>query len=255
MIDFSMRKEPVSRFITLSLVCGLAVAANLLVMTFRDFFWFPIFLDTLFTAAVTFAFGFIPGIAVAVLTWVADSFLVGIYPFHPFILVAIVEVSLIRILKPVAPEIPRLPQSAAPKAVMQDGKILAVSGLFVRLVPIYFACVIAASVMGGLIDFVYHTMMGVERPHLTGTNAMVMAFMQSGIHVLPANILSRLSVNIIDRFVVVFVGYLIALGISLALQAFFPQVKRRHASQGKGRYPNQHDKYRDAASVNHGFHD
>lgn len=197
-----MCNERVSRLLQLSLICVLAVAANLLVMIFRHLAVFPLFLDTVFTVAVTFVFGFFPGLAVVALTWITDSLLgITTHPFHPFVIVAIAEVFLVHILKPASQPLPGLSFS-----------------IVGRLIPVYAACVLAVSVLGGVIDFAYHTVWDVQRPYYTGINVLRMAFLREGVHVLPANILSRVLVNMVDRLAVIFGGYLISLGIGRILQ-------------------------------------
>ena len=167
-IEFFMRHACTSRFIRFSLVCALAIAANLLVMLFRYLLWSPLFVDTVFTVAVTFALGLIPGFVVAVLTWAADGVMgFGLQPFHPFLLVAIAEVFLVHTLKPkdtAVAHIPQDPASGIRNSAMLDRKMFAISSVFARLILVYFVCVIAASVLGGLIDLVHHTLWGVERP-------------------------------------------------------------------------------------------
>ena len=74
---------------------------------------------------------------------------------------------------------------------------------------IYFVCVISASVLGGIINFVYRG----GGPDYIGVNALIMALTQGGLHELPASIFSRFKVNMVDRLIVIFGGYLVAWGI------------------------------------------
>jgi len=210
-----MRNIRATRLTMPVLICALAIAANLLVILFRSLLWLPLFVDTVFTAAVTFSMGLVPGLVVATLTWAADGFLWRVQPFHPFLLVAIAEVFIVHALKPASPDVARLPQSYASKT---DRKMLAIYRIFLRLILIYAACVIAASVLGGIIDLVYHAMLGAERPSYIAINAIMMALMQGGAHELPAGIFSRIQVNMIDRLVVVFGGYLVSRGIARVIE-------------------------------------
>ena len=62
----------------------------------------------------------------------------------------------------------------------------------------------------------YHTVLGAERPPYVGLNAIRMAFLHNEVPVLLANIFSRIQINMIDRFAVIFGGYLVSLAIRLA---------------------------------------
>ena len=91
-----MPNERTLRIIKFAMICALAVAANMFLILLRNFLWVPVFFDTVFTVAVTFAMGLFPGILVAVLTWLVDGLLsISVQTFHPFLLVAFVEVALV----------------------------------------------------------------------------------------------------------------------------------------------------------------
>lgn len=217
-----MRDENASRLIKIPLICALAAAANLLLMALRDTLQLPLFVDTVFTVAVAFALGVVPGIAVALLTWAADGALgIGNQPFHPFVLVAIAEVFLARALRPAEPQAALSPQGpvyGARDSAMRDRRTTALLGVFARLVLVYVACVISASVLGGVIDFLHRTVMGADHTYPTAINVLRMAFSREGIHVLPANVLSRVIANMVDRLFVVFGGYFASRLIARAVE-------------------------------------
>jgi len=209
-----MLNERTVRIIT---ICALAVAANMLLILLRHFLWVPLFLDTVFTVAVTFAMGLFPGILVAVLTWLADGLLpFNVQPFHPFVLVAIAEVIVVYLLRPTKTEgqIPTYHRFQTPQ--MRDKRMVFIIDICLRLIVVYIACVLAVSAVGGVIDVLYHTVGGAERPPYVGLNALRMAFLYNGVPVLLANIFSRIQITMIDRFVVIFGGYLASLAIRLA---------------------------------------
>ena len=198
-----MPSERMPKFIKIFLICVLAVAGNIFFILVRDTPWLPLFVDTIFTVAVTFALGLFPGLAVAVLTWAVDGAR-WIY-IHPFVIVSIVEVLLVHRLRPIDSG----EQSRGP-----EKRMTYIVGIFVRLILIYAACVVAVSVSGGVIDFLYHTVLGMERTPYVALNALRMAFLREGIPTLAANILARLQINMADRFIVVFGGYLVSRGIA-----------------------------------------
>jgi hypothetical protein len=105
----------------------------------KNFLRFPLFLDTVFTAAIAYTAGPIPGISVAVLTWL----LPGIYykSLDFFVICSVVEVLLICAFKPPAPVIPDF----APK----EKVIASYAGLAAKLMVLYILCAIAISVLGG----------------------------------------------------------------------------------------------------------
>jgi len=201
------------RIIKFALICALAVAANMFFILLRNFLWVPVFLDTVFTVAVTFALGFFPGILVAVLTWLVDGLLsISVQTFHPFLLVAFVEVALLYLLRPTKTE-GQIPAYQTPQ--MRDKRMISIVGVCLRLMVVYIACVLAVSVVGGVIDVLYHTVLGAERPPYVGLNAIRMAFLHNEVPVLLANIFSRIQINMIDRFAAIFGGYLASLAIRL----------------------------------------
>jgi len=212
---FCSEKRPCSRqhflrFVKLMLLCVAAAAANnLLAIFILHSMDFPLFMDTIFTVAVTFAAGLIPGIAVAVLGWI----MAGIHNayFHPFVVVALAEVLLVHWLKPVSSKIDDF--SPHDSAFLLDVKIAAKINTAARLMLLYLACVIALSALGGIIDFTFYYIGGREGFFFHTIEPFRTGFLRSGTRLLTANILSRILVNIADRFIVIFGGYLVSLGI------------------------------------------
>ena len=194
----------------LLLLCTAAAAANLLLTNFTlHSMDFPLFVDTVFTVAVTFAAGLIPGIAVAVLTWIAGC-IQNAY-FHPFVPVAIAEVLLVYRLKPAPPE--TIDFDPHDPAFMADIKTAGKINTAARLTLLYFACVVVLSGLGGIIDFVFYTVGGREGYFFHTIDTLRTGILRSGTHILTADILSRIFVNTADRFIVIFGGYLVSLGI------------------------------------------
>ena len=192
------------KVIKIAVFCILAILLNFLLSTFvMNFLRFPLFLDTVFTAAIAFAFGIIPGIIVAVLTWlIPNMYYFGIgFNFNFFVLCSIAEVLLVCVLKPPAPDIPNFSS--------EERVMASYIGLAFRLILLYIICAISISVLGGLIDYlsIYPVFFSVEdnfKPALITGNLPVLA----------VNILSRIPVNIVDRFIVIFGGYFISRGLA-----------------------------------------
>ena len=192
-----------SRFITLFLLC---VAAALLNWGFSLFVFhvltFPLFVNTIFTAAVTFHAGLVPGIAVIVINRLFR--LVEPGGMSLFILVSIVEVIIIWRLRPEL----TWPGLRGSRALAQTVNILW------RLALLYVAASLTASVLGGLIGF-YYILAEPEmaRERFSPNTVFQTVFYDGGIHQLATSILSRIPINLIDRAIVVFGGYFVALGI------------------------------------------
>jgi hypothetical protein len=210
-------QKHIARIIKLSLVCVLAAGANYLVHNFFvNFLKIPLFLDTVFSAAVSFAFGLVPGLVTVLLTKVAFVVFSG-GSFDPFIICGFVEVLLVSLLKPSNPG-----ESSAKGASMKrpsiKGRTIALPeaaltssvSIFARLMLLYIVCSIAVSVTGGIIEFIYHTVLPNPKLYFSAEDTLKLGLLESGIPPLAMNILSRIPVNFVDRFIVIFGGYFIS---------------------------------------------
>jgi hypothetical protein len=195
------------RFRTAKLIV-LCFFATVLSFAFNQFCLYvlriPLYLDTIFAAAVTFAVGLVPGLVVAILSLL----IVSIYynDFTMFFLCAIAEILLIWRLKPAAPK--------TPSHAKTDSIIASYAGVFARLMVLYIACAITVSIIGGVIDFLSYTVFGMEKTFFSAEDTFKLGLIRQNIHILGVNILSRIPVNIVDRFIVIFGGY----GISILLR-------------------------------------
>jgi len=189
--------------IILTALCITAVVLNILLSNFvMNFLRFPLFLDTVFTAAISFSFGIIPGIFTAMLTW----FLPCVYynGFNFYFLCSVAEVLIICAFKPSAPDT----SFYASKEKIAASLTALVSKLFL----LYILCAAAISVVGGVVDYITHLF--VERNYYSVDDLFKQGLFMSNMPVLAVNILSRLPINIVDRFIVIFGGYLISRGLA-----------------------------------------
>ncbi|MDR3160709.1 MAG: hypothetical protein LBU28_03745, partial [Spirochaetaceae bacterium] len=84
----------------LVLLCPLAAAANIgLSSLVREGLHAPLFLDTLFTTALTFSAGLLPGIATALLTMIITVSHDGLPEINLFVLCSIAEAVLVWIFR------------------------------------------------------------------------------------------------------------------------------------------------------------
>ena len=216
------------KIIKLSVLCILAVFMNiLLTVLFRDFLGLPLYIDTVFNAAVAFAAGLVPGIVVAVLGWLIPC--VYYNHFNFYVLCSIAEVLLICALKPV---------SAEPAAETRQGlnqrfagsppviskfaskeKIIAsYTGLAAKLMLLYVVCAVTISVLGGIINYVSDVFLEIHLRYYSVEDTFKLGLIMNNLPVLAVNILSRIQVNIVDRFIVIFGGYFISRGFAKFLR-------------------------------------
>jgi hypothetical protein len=195
-------------FIKLPLFCIFAVAGNLLLSNFCVYFMkFPLFLDTVFNVAVTFAVGLIPGLVTVLLSY----FVIAIRnnSFSPFILCSIAEVIIVYRLKPTVPKKIHPGESLA-RSASPEIKINALVSVFAKLMVLYIACFLAISVLGGMIDFFFYGIWSNPKLYFSAEDAFKIGLLRSDIPLLAMDILSRIPVNIVDRFIVIFGGYFVS---------------------------------------------
>ncbi|AEF85253.1 hypothetical protein TREPR_3522 [Treponema primitia ZAS-2] len=189
--------------VKLVLCCLFAVGANFLLTRFKgDVLALPLYLDTLFTCAVTFAAGLLPGICTAVLT--ATTFPYIFYGVHKdtlFVLCSIAEVLLIWSFRRRLSE-----EKGAPVQVSFVNKVAV---LFILAV---FACLME-SLLGGVIDYFLFNFWGETKFRYSPEDRFKLGLLRNNMPLLWASIISRLPINIVDRFIVIFGGYSVSLGI------------------------------------------
>jgi len=199
-----MNNKPYIRYIKIIFLCIIASCANYFLSTFSvHTLQIPLYLDTVFSAALCFGIGLIPALAAAILTHILAAFRDG--GFTPFIVCSIAEVIIIWFLKP-------------GKDII--GKKFPV-GLLGSLLFLYIVLGISVSVLGGLVDFFYHEVFSVGKFYFSAEDTIKIGLLQNDISTLTMNIISRIPVNIVDRFMVVFGGYFTAMGLK-RLKIFFP---------------------------------
>jgi len=187
------------------MLCVIAAALNRFLSLFAVFeLKIPLFIDTIFTAAVTFTTGLIPGLVTALLTWVLGF--VGTYEPSPFLICSIAEVFLVWLLKPSIQL--KLKRTINDRTFAENISVLA------RLMLLYIAASITVSVLGGIVDYVYFTVLPHFKAHISAEDIYKAGLLESRYPILIMNILSRLPVNLVDRFIVIFGGYFISLAIS-----------------------------------------
>jgi len=186
-----MKEKPIIRISKIAILCLLAAGANYLLSAFiLHSLRFPLYLDTIFSVALCFGVGVIPALAAALLTHI----LIGIRDggFTPFIICSIAEVLIVWLFKPV------------------PSRIKSPVSLLGSLLFLYISLCISISILGGIVDYVYHGIFSVEKFYFSPEDTIKISLLRGDIHTIAVNILSRIPVNMVDRFFVVFGGYFLA---------------------------------------------
>ncbi|MCL2231115.1 MAG: hypothetical protein FWC01_08460, partial [Treponema sp.] len=121
----------------------------------------------------------------------------------PFIICSIAEVFIIWLLKP----------SARIKLIRTNDDIVLAEniGVLARLMLLYISASVIVSILGGLIDYFYFTVLPISKAHISAEDVYKAGIRQSPFPVPIINILSRIPINLVDRFIVIFGGYFISL--------------------------------------------
>jgi hypothetical protein len=174
----------------LSLLCLLAAGANFsLNFLAAGILRLPLFLDTIFTAAITFSAGPLPGIAAAVLSTALIEVRFEDPNLYLFVLCSITEVFLIW---------------AFCKGAIRPYAAVSTMASFLFLA---LADCVVISVLGGLIDYIVYMRMSQPRTTFSPEDVFKLGLLRNSVPVLTADILARIPINLVDRFVVIFGGY------------------------------------------------
>jgi hypothetical protein len=200
--------------LTVTVLCLIAAFLNVLAMlVFRIMLGAPLYLDTVFTAAMTFYGGLLPGVLTGAMTnlvigtvWVPGR---GDYLYTLCnITVALVTALFVRLcpdeLDPGHEDL-----VVARRSRRLHGVLYRVTALFL----LAFALAAALSVSGGLIAFCIKRFIAGSAGGVGPEQFYALSLKQSSLPALPVEILSRIPVNIIDRLVTVFCGYALARGL------------------------------------------
>ena len=151
----------------------------------------PLFLDTIGTVAVTFAFGWIPGAICAILTTFIDSLIGSYFLQLPclYVLCSLLAVGITQIFK----------------THIYDSSSVGIKISYLFILSIIMCILI--SLLGGIIDSLCITFSSYKGDFPVASDYFKPNFFQIGFSQLGTNILSRLPVNIIDRPITVFTAY------------------------------------------------
>ena len=204
-------------FWKICILCTVSAIGNILLSFFiNGLTKFPLYLDTVFTAAICFTAGLVPGIITgigfpAVLTPFKYVYMLKLpvetcWVVYFFFICALAEILLICFFhKKIKPrEVEFLNNLAAGKSLPQSFIPLAVQLLTLTVL----ACIVI-SVIGGIISYIVG-LLSIPRSRYP-EDTFLLGLLRNNVPQLASAILSRIPINIVDRFIVIFGGY----GISL----------------------------------------
>lgn len=184
----------------------------------------PLYLDTVFTVAITFCAGLAPGLITGLalspfFTRVVYKYLLNIpdssaWLVSVFTICVFVEIILVCLFRTkIKPREEIFLKKPSPHSF---------TGIAVQLVTLAAVDCIALSVSGGLIDFVL-TLLSAPKI-FSPEDTFKLSLLKNNAPFLAAAVLSRIPINIVDRFIAVFCGY----GISLLYLKFLGHKSRRY---------------------------
>ncbi|MDR1949590.1 MAG: hypothetical protein LBQ38_09365 [Spirochaetaceae bacterium] len=169
----------------------------------------PLFLDTLFTCALAFTVGPLPGISITVMSYCITGtvryFRFGDRGTYLYALCAVAEVLLIYGFRRGHA---RRENSGGP-----DGGDSLVSTMSALLLLYLLTCM-TVSLIGGMVDWTIAVTLGPVDNVASAYTFFKMGLLRNRLPLLAAAVLSRIPVNIIDRFITIFGGY----GLGLLLR-------------------------------------
>jgi len=72
-------------------------------------------------------------------------------------------------------------------------------------------CAVTISIIGGVVDSITHLF--VERKYYSVDDLFKQGLFMLNLPVLAVNIISRIPINIVDRFIIIFAGFLVSKGL------------------------------------------
>ncbi|WP_461255082.1 hypothetical protein [Treponema sp. R80B11-R83G3] len=204
----------------IALLCLVSGLLNTLISYFiNGVCGLPLYLDTLFTVAVYFSVGLFPALITAFLlhvftafeyTWLINLDVQAVWWSYPFVLCVIFEILLIFFF--------RHKIKPLDTAFRKDPTLYAFFNLAPLLMLIVVLDCILISVTGGIIDYIL-TLLQAPKVFYP-EDSFKIGLLRNNAPLLASAILSRVPINIVDRFIAIFGGY----GVSLLYRKFLKTV-------------------------------
>jgi hypothetical protein len=192
----------------IAILCIAAAAANYALNTlFVYVLKIPMYLDTVFTVAVSFKAGLLPGLFTALFTHIATG--IRESSITPFVICSFAEVLLVCLLFPAVLQRQRPGENTERRIKPDERTIASQVSIFSRLLLLYIISCITISVLGGLIDFFHHSVLLNPKNYFSAEDTFKISLIRNELPTLAIDILSRIPVNIVDRFIVIFGGFVV----------------------------------------------
>jgi len=175
----------------------------------------PLFADTYFIVAMCFTAGVLPGLLTAVLFYMPVSYLLyylltGLWfesTWNFFLVCILAEILLVCFfharIKPQEEDF------------LQGPSLTSFTGVAIQLMVLVALDCVVISVLGGTIDFILNKF-SVPFP-ASFEDTFELGLLRNNVPVLAAAVLSRIPINIVDRFIAIFGGYGVSLVFRLKL--------------------------------------
>jgi hypothetical protein len=200
------------QFWKIAVLCLLSAFGNGIVSYFfNNIVGIPLYLDTIFNAAMCFCAGLLPGLITGVVLSPIMYFLVC-----RFLLGLSVELGLFRNIWVICIAVEillvwffHIRMKKRENVFLANPSLQTFIGVAALLLVLTVLDCLVVSVSGGIIDF---TLITLKAPRtLSPEDSFKLGLLRNNVPLLPTAILSRIPINIVDRFIVTFGGF----GISL----------------------------------------
>jgi hypothetical protein len=212
-----MDGKPRSKTWKLLLICVGSAFANVAASALANgVLMAPLYLDTVFTIAVTFGFGLLPGLVTCVVFYPVQNALYNFFlnidadgaTGNLFVLCAVSEILVVHLFC-----VKNRAQLSSFRNEPSLSSFVSMAAPFMGLVAL--DCIII-SIVGGVIDFILNNTQAIQTGFYP-EDLFKLGLIRNNMPFLVAAILSRIPINIVDRFIGVFGGY----GISLLYRRWY----------------------------------
>jgi len=215
-----------AQFWKISVLCLVSAFGNAIVSHFfNNVVGIPLYLDTIFNAAMCFCAGLLPGLITGILLSPIMYFLVC-----RFLLGLSVELGLFRNVWVVCIAVEilliwffHIRMKKREAAFLDNPSLQSFIGIAALLLVLAVLDCLVVSVTGGIIDF---ALTAIQAPRtFSPEDSFKLGLLRNNVPLLPTAILSRIPINIVDRFIAVFGGF----GISLLYRKWLNQRTKSRA--------------------------
>jgi ABC-type xylose transport system permease subunit len=209
-----------TKFLKIAVLCVVSAFGNTLGSYLHTKMGIPLYIDTIFNAAMCFSAGLVAGIITGTLIFPVMNYWVNIFLRGPEMgfyrniweLCIVVEILLVWLF---------YKKMKKREAVFLENPCLhAFIGVAAQLLVLVVLDCIVISVTGGIIDYVLSSF-SLPRTFSPEDN-LKLGLLRNNMPLLATTVLSRIPINIVDRFIVIFGGY----GVSLLYRKWINTEKK-----------------------------